>query len=89
MDAVSLTENEIYEVIFNAARARGQGPEGARTVNELAEATGKSVKLVRAALLALKKQGRLIPHRVHRERLDGAMGATTAYTVIPREGATP
>lgn len=74
-----ITEQELLDAL--AAASPGAGPEDARTQEEIAIASCLSIKRVRVAMRALQQQGRLIPHRVMRTRMDGVQTPVTAYTI--------
>jgi len=78
---IAITEAELLEAI--AAAGVGKGPDEARTVVELCDATGTSENRVRKGLMVMKKAGRLHVHHVEREALDGRMSKVAAYTVTP------
>lgn len=78
----SITEAEILDAI--AATARGSGPKEARTLTEIAEASGMGDKRVRRALKQLKAQGRLVRHVVMRPRLDDTLFPCSAFTIKPK-----
>lgn len=80
---VAITEAELLDAI--AEKAGKQGPDEARTVQELCEATGMKHVRVLAALKVFGKQGRLIVHRVHRAAIDGTLRPVPAYTVAPKK----
>lgn len=80
---VEITTDEIFDALAEAARERGKGPKGARTVEEMAVKTGRRPQMIREALMRLKKAGRLVVHSVPRERLDGFVRAVPAYTILP------
>lgn len=82
MDGVTtITTGELLEAL--AAAARGNVPEDARTVNELSEASGVSIRRVRAALALLNRVGRLESFQVVRPALDGRASRVPAYTIRP------
>ena len=78
---VKITEQELFEAL--AAAGRGTSPDEAKTANELAEESGITHKAARSALMALKKQGRLVIHTVTREALDGRACRIAGYTITP------
>lgn len=79
--ATQVTEADLLDALAEATR--GEGPDDARTVAELSDEAGISVKRVRAALVTLKKAGRLHAHVVVREALDGRAAKVPAYTILP------
>lgn len=76
-----ITEAELLDAL--AVAARGNAPENARTVPELAEETGMHQNRIRKALHAFKLAGRLLVHPIYREALDGRRAKTTGYTIAP------
>lgn len=81
MAVMRITDAEILDAIAEATR--GEGPEEAQTVPEMARATGVTRDRVRDALALFKVQGRLGIHKVRREALDGRNALVVAYTVAP------
>jgi DNA-binding transcriptional ArsR family regulator len=78
VEALTITHADILDALAAATAA----PEGAATVIELAEASGMSIRSVRAALAKLAQKGQLITHRVERPRIDGQRGLVPAYTLL-------
>ena len=78
---IRITTAELIDAL--AAAATGNGPDEAKTANELAEESGIPVKVTRKALLALKQAGRLQIHTVSREALDGRLSRIAGYTITP------
>ena len=76
-----ITESELLDAL--AASVSGRGPEEAKTVLEIAAATGITEKRVRRALGWWKARGRLAVHRVLRPRLDDTLVPVSAFTILP------
>jgi alkylated DNA nucleotide flippase Atl1 len=74
-----ITEAEILEALAVA----NAGPSDARTLNEIAAASGIGERRVHRALLAFKAEGRLSVHRVTREGIDGRRTSVPGYTITP------
>jgi predicted ATP-grasp superfamily ATP-dependent carboligase len=81
MEAVRITQQELLEAIADASR--GTAPKDARTVAELVEDTGCSVRAVRVALQKIAAARRLVAHRVQRQDISGRSVQVPAYTVTP------
>lgn len=77
----SVTEAELLDAL--ALACAGDAPDDARTVQEMADASGLHIRRVRAALVTLKAQGRLTAYQVTREALDGRAARVPAYTIRP------
>jgi DNA-binding IclR family transcriptional regulator len=77
-----MTEAELLEALALASTA----PEDARTVAEMAEASGISKDRVRQALGTLQRRGRLVVHRVRRLDISGHPQLVPAYTIRPVQG---
>jgi hypothetical protein len=80
MARVILTESD---VLAELARV-GPAPEDARTMLELADATGYSRAKVQQEIGRLHRAGRVVVHRVTRQRLDGNFQVVPAYTIRPK-----
>lgn len=76
-----ITEAELLDALATAAT--GSAPEDARTVSEMAAATGIHERRIRVALRVLTAEGRVGVHTVTRRALDGRMSRVPAYTVAP------
>ena len=77
--SLTVTTQDLLDALASATNA----PEEARTVPELARATGIAEKRVREALRAYQAQGRLGVHRVVRPAIDGRQSRVAAYTIAP------
>lgn len=84
MARISVTENDLLDALSEALPS-GKGPDDARTVREMAKATGWSEVRVRKALVAVQEQGRLVVHRVGRQGIDGRAAVVSAYTIVPEK----
>ncbi len=85
MARVTITEAELLEALGSAHIT---APDDALTMAEWkAEMPSVGEKRLRAALLALKRTGRLGIHRVQRESLDGRAISVQAYTILPKKKA--
>jgi predicted ArsR family transcriptional regulator len=80
MESLGITEAELFDAL---AAATGEGPDDARTAQEMADGAGISVPRVRRALQQLARAGRLESHRVRRADLSGRHQLVPAYTVRP------
>ena len=78
---VKITEAELLDAL--AVWAVAASPDEAKTAGELADDAGVTIKAARIALMALKKQGRLVVHTVTREALDGRRCRIAGYTITP------
>ena len=68
---------------LEAARRRtDDGPADAFTVGQLCERTGKEARVVRVALAALKRAGRLRLVMVKKQRLDDRWVSVPAYRLV-------
>lgn len=76
-----VTESDLLDAL--AAAASGDGPDDARTAQEMADDAGISVPRVRRALQQLARAGRLESHRVRRPDLSGRVQLLPAYTIRP------
>lgn len=79
---MAISESEILDAIAQAS-SEHSGPDGARSVQEMAESFGLSPKRVRAALVVFQKQGRLVVHSGRRLSIDGKMRLTPLYEIRP------
>jgi hypothetical protein len=77
MSTIQITESDI---LAELARL-GTAPSDAMTIMELVDATGFSRGKVQQDLGKLHRAGRILVHRVKRQRLDGQMTTVPAYTV--------
>ena len=80
MESVRITESELLDALANAT---GEGPDDARTAQEMADDAGIPVARVRRALQQLARAGRLESHRVRRPDLSGRLQVLPAYTIRP------
>lgn len=78
MDRVTLTETEIMEALREALEG-SQGPDDARTVAELQEATGWHVNRVRQGVKAMLAAGEAECVRVYRPGMDGRRAQVPGY----------
>lgn len=78
---------EVSEADLLAALSESQrpGPESARSVADMAEATGVSVGMVRKALQRLQRDGRLTVHLARRPSIAGAFRAVPVYTITKKK----
>lgn len=79
--SVSITRTEIIEALERAFTS--EAPSGAKTVQELANETGKSINDVRRSLQTFQQAGRLRAYRVKRLAIDGMHRPTNAYVIVP------
>lgn len=77
----TITQDEILEALASAFTS--DAPENAKTAQELAVETGKSVNTVRRSLQMFQRVGRLRAYRVKRLAIDGTNRPTTAYVILP------
>lgn len=82
MSGIRITEAELLDALAQANV--GDGPEDARTLNELIAEHKISRERMLAALHVCRAQGRLVVHQVYRESLLGRRAPVPAYTVLPR-----
>ena len=75
----SFTERELVAALEAAMRRTDDGPADAFTVGQLCERTGKEARVVRVALAALKRAGRLRLVMVKKQRLDDRWVSVPAY----------
>ena len=78
----SFTERELIAALEAAMRRADNGPPDAFTVGELCERTGKEARVVRVALAALKRAGRLRLVMVKKQRLDDRWVSVPAYRLV-------
>jgi hypothetical protein len=83
---VSVTESELLDAL--ALTVPGDGPEDARTVAEMVQATGIYIRRIRHALARLQQEGRLTVHQVVRRDLAGRRSVVPAYTITPKPSTT-
>jgi hypothetical protein len=81
MSGVRITEAELLDALAEANV--GDGPEDARTLNELIAEHGIARDRMLAALHVCRSQGRLVVHQVSRETLLGRRTRVPAYTILP------
>lgn len=81
MDSLNITTAELLEAL--AAATTGEGPDHARTAQEMAREARITLSQVQKALRLLHVQGRLVPHRVTRVGIDGRAARVPAYTILP------
>lgn len=77
---LSISEHELLDALAGAM-AESNGPEEAKTVNELMAEKNMARVKVMMALRVLDRQGRLACFRVKRRALDGVDRFVPAYTV--------
>jgi prolyl-tRNA editing enzyme YbaK/EbsC (Cys-tRNA(Pro) deacylase) len=85
MARVTVTESELIDAL--SAAINSQAPEDARTVHQLARASGVPESRVVKTLRALHEEGRVIAHRVPYTALDGRKTTVPAYTILPAKKA--
>ena len=78
----SFTERELIAALEAAMRRADNGPADAFTVGQLCEKTGKEARVVRVALGALKRVGRLKLVMVKKQRLDDRWVSVPAYRLV-------
>ena len=78
----SFTERELVAALEAAMRRTDDGPADAFTVGQLCERTGKEARVVRVALAALKRAGRLRLVMVKKQRLDDRWVSVPAYRLV-------
>ena len=78
----SFTERELVAALEAAMRRTDDGPADAFTVGQLCERTGKEARVVRVALGALKRAGRLRLVMVKKQRLDDRWVSVPAYRLV-------
>lgn len=81
MAGLAITEAELLDAL--AASNCGEGPDGARTSQEMARDTQLPLSQVQKALRLLHANGQLVPHRVTRVGIDGRAARVPAYTILP------
>ena len=79
-----MTTTITYAEILDALQQAGTAPADAMTMTELADATGFCRGKVRQDLGKLQREGRLLVHRVRRQKLDGNTQVVPAYTIAPK-----
>lgn len=77
---ITLTESDVLAALVAVSEA----PDDARTMIEIAAATGFSRGKVRQDLERLANDGRLLVHRVVRRKIDGNTQIVPAYTIRPK-----
>jgi hypothetical protein len=80
MTRIEITTADILAALETASNA----PEDARTMAEIKQETGVGEKRLRAALVAIREEGRLQVHHVVRRDLSGKSQKVPAYTISPR-----
>jgi hypothetical protein len=80
--SIIVTETELLDALRASTRASGEGPAGAKTVQELVDELRWSERAVRKALKRLHVAGSLRVHRVERIRMDGGRCIVPAYAVV-------
>lgn len=83
MAAIAITESELLDAL--AAAVPSKGPDDAKTLKEIAQASGLDERKVRVALQQLQAQGRLQTHRIQRERLNGHPMTYVGFTILPQQ----
>ena len=81
--AVAFSERELLAALEAAMLRADDGPPDAFTVVELCNMTGRDPRVVRGALVTLKRAGRLSLALVKRQRLDDRWVTVTAYRLLP------
>jgi hypothetical protein len=76
---ITITESDVLAAIVAVSEA----PEDARTMVEIAAASGWSRGKVRQDMEKLNREGRVLVHRVVRRKLDGGTQIVPAYTLAP------
>jgi predicted transcriptional regulator len=79
-DVTPITIAELLEALATAQ----VGPDGAKTVLELAAEVDRPASTIQRALRRLHDEGRLVTHRVQRVAISGAVQRVPAYTILPR-----
>lgn len=82
MARVEITEEEILTAL---TESRYEGPENAKTVQELSQELSLSKLRILSALKELKQRGRLLTFRVRREDVSGRDQPVPAYAVRKRK----
>lgn len=82
MASLTITEGELLEAL---AHSQKPGEEGARTVEDMALASGLAPERVRRALKALQRDGRLTVYRVRRPAIDGRQTIVPAYSITKKK----
>lgn len=83
MSSVTITTADILDALVTASTA----PEDARTMAEIRQETRIGEKRLRAALVAIREEGRLQVHHVVRRDLSGKPQKVPAYTIAPKKKA--
>jgi hypothetical protein len=78
---IAITEGELLDALAHAMP--GKGPDDAKTLREIAQASGLDERKVRTALQQLQVQGRLQTHKIQRARLNGHPMTYTGFTILP------
>ena len=81
MARLAITEQELIAAL--SAAIKSDAPEDARTVAQLAAASGVPASRVVKTLNALHAEGRVVPHRVPHVAIDGRHCTVPAYTILP------
>lgn len=82
---IQITESELLTELRKSAPPIA--PSDAMTAAELAKATGLGKTAIRKRLEELRREGRLLTWRVHRQDESGRVQSTPAYTIIPAKKA--
>jgi hypothetical protein len=83
---MEFTERELIDAL-EQARLDEANADGALTMNELREQTGRGVEALRRELWSQMHAGRLDVIRIKRQRIDGVWTGTTAYRIKTDESA--
>lgn len=78
-ETITVTKNELLEALAEAAK--GSSPKEAKTVQELSEETKLGIPIIRKALQAYARAGRLSVYRVQRTGISGVAGWVPAYLI--------
>lgn len=78
---MKITESELLDALAEATH--GDGPDDARTLNELIAEHRIPRDRMLAALHVCRQQGRLVVHQVYRDTLLGRRARVPAYTILP------
>lgn len=84
MAPIAITESELLDALALAVPSKG--PDAAKTLKEIAQASGLDERKVRTALQQLQAQGRLQTHKIRRARLNGYSMTYTGFTILPAKG---
>lgn len=81
MVPVSLPADAWIDALQEAMRPRDAN-DGAKTVPELAEATGISAKRIRVFIARLQREGRVAVRRAPRPGIDGRICSVPVYLIV-------